>query len=174
MTLKGLALASYRALPAATIDWDLPVKPESISHRPRYARIEYEAGNALRIGGASYTLREIQVRAPSPVGVGGRHAPLELRFIAKDLQWNTVWVSVPVRAWRRNAAAGTLLGKLPPLAGHAAHLRMLTIDSMQLAPGARSEAFVADRDGERAWYVVESPVEWSQDQIRDFARTLGG
>ena len=167
-----LEFASLTTLPSYGVGWNLPEKPESISHRRGYARIEYEAGNTVAVDGRAYTLREIQVRAPSPITVDRRSAPLELRFIAKDADWNTVWVSVPVGYGRRNPAAGTLLGKLPPMMGHAAHLRMLTIDSMQLVPSNYSTGYFAEGDRERQWYVIDEPVEWSQDQVRDFARIL--
>ena len=144
---------------------------------PTFA-VPVDAGSMLTINGTRYELQAFHFHHPSEHTVNGRHYPMEAHMVMKSVgsdHANAV-LGVFIDAGSKNAMLDQFWGQLPRagkkkpepvdvnigdlLPGNTAHYMY---EGSMTTPGCRQ--------GVR-WFVLEQPVEASQDQIDLFVEDL--
>jgi carbonic anhydrase len=132
-------------------------------------------GNALIVGDKRYQLAQFHFHHPSEESIHGKAYPMELHFMYVAADGQQAGVTVMLIAGSPNATVQTLWDHMPRTKGGEQEIPGVAIDPSSLLP--RNLAYYLYTGSITAppctegvaWFVLETPVEVSAQQINAFA-----
>jgi len=138
--------------------------------------VTYTPGSSLIVDGNAFEVKQFHFHTPSEhTTEQGAHYPIEMHIVHQNNEGNNAVVSVMIRPGATNPALDAL-GQLPQLiplaAGVTYNFNTLSINVGDLLPATRHFSHYTGSlttppctEGV-AWYILQTPIEMSEDQIR--------
>lgn len=141
-------------------------------------QINYEGGDELTIGDATYALVQYHFHNQSEHTVEGRHYPMEMHLVHRSTSGALAVVGVFIEAGAHNTAFDPIWSNLPTQKGVETHYPSVAVDVDRLLPTNRA-SYRYDgslttppcSEGVR-WIVMTTPIQLSADQIRAFTAII--
>jgi carbonic anhydrase len=129
----------------------------------------------LTVGKKPYNLAELHFREPGENAVGGKRPRMSIQFVHFSPEGVFLVIEVPVMAGRENPVIKTLWQHVPA-PGKESRVEGIKINPADLLPSDRSfyrfpgSLTTPDCNEVATWYVMKTPIEWSESQIQEYAR----
>lgn len=170
--------AQRAALPPLRFEYHLrPIG--SVTNNGAAIRVDYHdapgSGDFLIVGNRRYQLTQFHFHRPSEETIDGRRYAMVLHLMHRADDGEVAGVAVLIKAGRPNAALAPLWQHMPAQAGQEA-VPGLELDLTQLLPAEHgyysyrgSQTAPPCNEGVR-WFVLQTPIEVSAQQIAAYAR----
>ena len=128
----------------------------------------------LTVGKKPYNLTEIHFREPGENAVGDKRPRMSIQFVHFSPEGVFLVIEVPVVAGKENGVIKTLWQHIPP-PGKENRVEGIKINPADLLPSDRSfyrfpgSLTTPDCNEVVTWYVMKTPIELSESQIREYA-----
>jgi carbonic anhydrase len=129
----------------------------------------------LTVGKKPYNLAEVHFREPGENAVSGKRPRMSIQFVHFSPEGVFLVIEVPVVAGKENALIKTLWQNIPP-PGKENRVEGIKINRADLLPSDRSfyrfpgSLTTPDCNEVVTWYVMKTPIEFSEAQIQAYAR----
>ena len=129
----------------------------------------------LTVGKKPYNLTEVHFREPGENAVNGKRPRMSIQFVHFSPEGVFLVIEVPVVAGKENAVIKTLWEHIPA-PGKENRVEGIKINPADLLPSDRSfyrfpgSLTAPDCNEVVTWYVMKTPIELSESQLRDYAR----
>jgi carbonic anhydrase len=141
-------------------------------------RVNYAAGNGnyLIVGGTRYELRQFHFHRPSEEQIGGKPFDMVIHLMHKSSDGQMAGVAILVKAGRPNATVEKLWKYMPKTPGKEQLIAGVEVNPEGLLP--RNIAYYKYMGSLTAppcsegvtWFVLNTPVEVTTEEIEAFAR----
>jgi carbonic anhydrase len=171
-----LMVTSIKKKEPTVLEFSYQATPLNILNNGHTIEVTYTPGSALVVDGDAFEVEQFHFHTPSEHTLEqGAHYPIEMHIVHQNSQGNNAVVSVMIRPGAANPALDALgqLQQLIPLAsGVTYHFDTLSINIEDLLPANRQFIHYTGSlttppctEGV-AWYVMQTPIDMSEDQIR--------
>jgi len=141
-------------------------------------QINYDDGDTLTVGPATYPLVQYHFHHPSEHTVDGRRYPMEMHMVHRAADGAMAVVGVLIEEGPHNAAFDPVWVHLPERRGEELHYEHITVDVDALLP-ARHNAYRYEgslttppcTEGVN-WFVLADPIALDRGQIRAFEQRV--
>jgi carbonic anhydrase len=129
----------------------------------------------LTVGKKPYNLVELHFREPGENTVQGKQPRMSIQFVHFSPEGVFLVIEVPVVAGKENSVIKTVWPHIPS-PGKENRVEAIQVNPADLLPSDRSfyrfpGSLTTPDCGEVAtWYVMKTPIELSESQIREYAR----
>ena len=129
----------------------------------------------LTVGKKPYNLTEVHFREPGENAVHGKRPRMSIQFGHFSPEGVFLVIEVPVVAGKENALIKTLWQNVPA-PGKENRVEGIKINPADLLPSDRSfyrfpgSLTTPDCNEVVTWYVMKTPIEFSESQIQEYAR----
>ncbi len=169
--------AKSKNLPAIQFDY----KPGSLEmlHNGHTVLIKRAKGNNVIIGGEQYELLQFHFHAPGENTVDGKTFPMEIHLVHKNAKGKIMVLGVFVRAGTKNAVLDKAWNHMPKQSGDRRKVASVNINAIDLLPTDRSyyrfkgSITIPPCSEGIEWIVLKTPVEVSDEQIKQFSQVVG-
>jgi len=142
-------------------------------------QVTYDEGSTLQADGQSYELVQYHFHAPSEHTIASRRYPMEIHLVHSNAEGQLAVVGALISEGTHNPAYDPVWSQLPGQPGESRHLEGVDVDINQLLPGPGTPYFRYDgslttppcSEGV-SWFVFETPVELSLEQIAAFTSII--
>ena len=147
-----------------------------VSH-PLVTKLVY--GSELMVGDVPYQLLQVHFHAPSEHAQYGEHYAMEAHLVHKNVAGNVAVVGVFLKRGRENATLQQLLDHVSVTVDEVNVVKTIEVDAAALLPHDRrfkhySGSLTKPPCSENVnWYVMTTPVEVSDQQVRRFVQLIG-
>ncbi len=169
----------------ATLEAELPALETSYSavgrelvNNGHTLKLAYPEGNALRVDGATFALKQVHFHAPSEHTVDGRRYAMEAHLVHANAAGELTVVAVLFERGEAHDALRGVWAQMPSQAGERATLAS-GLDAEALLPAKRgyyrlngSLTTPPCSEGVR-WMVMKQPVTASDGQLQAFSDLMG-
>jgi len=139
-------------------------------------QVNYAAGSSVTIDGKRYDLLQFHFHKPSEEKINGRSYPMVAHLVHKNAEGKLAVVAVLFRKGAENPLVQTLWDSLPKEKGEPQEVAGVSIDIGKLLPTAQGYYNFAGSlttppcSEEVNWFVLKTPVEMSDAQLKRFAQ----
>ena len=150
--------------------------PLSVVNNGHTVQQNYKPGSLMSVGGKKeYELMQVHFHTPSEHLIRGMAAPMEAHFVHKAKDGTIAVLGVMMRIGRENESLQKVWSVIPP-AGETSENKDVGINARNLLP-ANLDYYRYDgslttppcTEGVK-WYVLQTPIEISEDQFRAFRK----
>jgi carbonic anhydrase len=160
----------------AVLEFNYNPTPLNILNNGHTIEVTYAPGSSLVVDGNAFEVKQFHFHTPSEHTLeGGAHYPLEMHIVHQSSEGANAVVSVMIRPGAANPALdalGPLQQLIPLAAGVTYNFNALSINVGDLLPATRQFIHYTGSlttppctEGV-AWYILQTPIEMSEDQIR--------
>lgn len=138
-------------------------------------QVNYEAGSSVTIDGKRYELLQFHFHKPSEEKINGRSFPMVAHLVHKNAEGKLAVVAVLFQKGAENPLVQTLWDALPKEKGQQQEVAGASIDIAKLLPESQRYYNFAGSlttppcSEEVNWFVLKTPVEMSDAQLKRFA-----
>jgi len=164
---------SKEKLPA--LEFAYQPSPLKILDNGHTIQVNYAAGSSVTIDGKRYDLLQFHFHKPSEEKINGRSYPMVAHLVHKNDEGKLAVVAVLFRKGAENPLVQALWDALPQEKGQAQDVAGVSIDIGKLLPASQGYYNFAGSlttppcSEEVNWFVLKSPVEMSDAQLKRFA-----
>jgi carbonic anhydrase len=158
------------------IDFKYAPSPLKIVNNGHTIEINYAPGSHIAINGKEYQVVQFHFHHPSEEEIQGRRYDMVMHIVHKDAGGHLAVVAVLMKSGKENAFLKSIWAHMAARKGEEQSIDGVNVNVADLLPAAKGYYTFAGSlttppcsEGVR-WFVLESPVEVSPDQIAAFAR----
>jgi len=169
--------AKITNLPAIQFDY----KPGSLEliNNGHTVLVKRAKGNSITVGKEKYELLQFHFHTPGENTVDGKVFPMEMHLVHRNAKGKLMVVGVFTRAGAKNEVLAKAWKYLPQQTGGKKKVASVSINAADLLPTDRSYYSFNGSitippcfEGVK-WVVMKTPVEVSEEQIKQFSRIVG-
>jgi carbonic anhydrase len=137
-------------------------------------QINYDDGDTLTLGRASFDLAQYHFHSPSEHTISGRRYPMEMHMVHRSAAGTLAVVGVLIAQGRHNPAFEPVWNNLPREKGVETHYEHVTVDVDALLPSSHASyryqgSLTTPPCTEGVeWVVLSTPIELDRQQIDTF------
>jgi carbonic anhydrase len=141
---------------------------------------EFEEGGTLTVDGHEYRLAQFHFHSQSEHTIDGQHAPMEMHLVHKDGSGKLAVIGVMIREGRRHPELDLVFEHMPRTPGRTEHVQGVTLNAAKLLPTSLAAYRYSGSlttppcSEEVAWFVLQTPIEASAEQIAKFRKVIHG
>jgi carbonic anhydrase len=135
--------------------------------------------SSLMVGDAPYKLLQFHFHTPSEHARDGRRFAMEVHLVHKSADGNLAVVGVLLKRGKENPTLQKVLDHVSGNINEVKHVQSVSINAADLLPAKRdvfhySGSLTTPPCSENVnWYVMKTPVEVSDAQVKQFAKLIG-
>ncbi len=164
-------------LPAIQFDY----KPGSLEilHNGHTVLIKRAKGSRITVGGEKYELLQFHFHSPGENTVDGKTFPMEIHLVHKSAKGKIMVLGVFTKIGAKNAVLDKAWNHMPQQSGDRKQVASVNINAADLLPTDRSyysfkgSITIPPCSEGIEWIVLKTPVEVSDEQIKQFSRVVG-
>ena len=166
-----IAIVHGTRLQRAPLQFDYRAAPLRMANDGHTARVRFDAGSTLRIGGARYDLQQFHFHTPGGEQIGTEAFPMAAHLLHKSRSGQLLAVVVLFRLGRENPLLARLLPLVPEHADGDHSMAAVQVSADELLPAQRgyyrySGSLTAWPCTEGVdWIVLKEPLELSPAQL---------
>lgn len=155
------------------------VSPLDVIHNSFTVQVNVAPGSSAVINGREYRLIQYHFHTPSEHLVDGRTYPMEIHFVHKNDAGDLAVISVMAEPGEANLAAQEIWDHLPTKADTQTKQERILVNGRDLMPEAMSYYRYMGSLTEPPcsegvnWFVLKSPVQFSNEQIKQIEGAMG-
>jgi len=136
-------------------------------------------GNSITVGDEKYELLQLHFHTPGENTVDGKAYPMEMHLVHRNAKGKLMVVGVFTRVGAKNMILDKAWQHMPQQPGDKKKVASVSINAADLLPADRS---YYSFDGSITippcfegvkWIVLKTPIEVSDEQIKQFSRVVG-
>jgi carbonic anhydrase len=158
------------------LQFDYGAAPQSIVNNGHTIQVTFGAGNTLRVGDKTYTLKQFHFHHPSEEAIDGRHSDMVMHLVHDDGSGHLAVVAVLFKVGAANPALDAVWSKMPRESGKTVELSGAALKLADLLPADRgyysyTGSLTTPPCSEGVtWYVLKTPLTLSSQQLASFSK----
>ncbi len=161
------------------IQFDYKLGSLEILHNGHTVLVKRAKGNSITIGGEQYELLQFHFHSPGENRVDGKAFPMEIHLVHKNAKGKILVLGVFARIGAKNTVLEKAWNHMPQQSGGRKKVASVTINAIDLLPTDRSyyrfkgSITIPPCSEGIEWIVLKTPVEVSNEQIKQFSQVIG-
>ncbi len=180
MSQSPVNIAPSKALRAdlGPIEFDYRDTPLKMINNGHTIQANYSSDSFMRVSGNTYKLLQLHFHSPSEDAVNGKPYDMQAHFVHQSSEGQLAVVGVFLKKGKHNPFIGTLWNEMPHEVNHE-QVSQTQINGSNLLPSNGSYYHFSGSlttppcSEDVQWYVLQTPVEVSAEQIKKFVSLVG-
>ncbi|MBE9003566.1 carbonic anhydrase [Fortiea sp. LEGE XX443] len=150
--------------------------PLNLINNGKTIEVDYQPGSFIDSDRQAYQLLQFHFHHPSEHHINGKEYDMELHFVHRNQAGNLAVIGVFLKSGEFNPNLQTIWDAIPQTQGEQTQVKDTIINAASLLPAERrfltySGSLTTPPCSENVtWYVMETPIEASTEQIAKFAQ----